>query len=45
MLEKVKNKLKNKGFWAGVLATLAGFIGGTMSAPDFFIQLINLIGG
>lgn len=45
MLQNLKNKLKNKGFWAGVLTTLAGLIGGTMSAPDFFIQFINLIGG
>lgn len=45
MLDNVKEKVKNKGFWAGVLTTLAGLIGGTISAPEFFINLIKLLGG
>lgn len=45
MLEKVKEKAANRGFWAGFLTALAGLVGGTISAPDFFINLIQLIGG
>ncbi len=41
----VKEKIKNKGFWAGILTALAGLIGGSISAPDFMIELIKLIGG
>lgn len=41
----IKEKLKNKGFWAGILTALAGLVGGSMSAPDFMIHLIKLIGG
>lgn len=45
MLEKIKNKLANKGFWAGVMTAAAGLLTGAMSAPEFFINLIQLIGG
>ncbi len=45
MFEKVKEKLKNRGFWCGVLTSLAGLVGGSLSAPDFFIKLIQIIGG
>ena len=41
----LKEKAKNKGFWAGVLTAFAGLIGGSLSAPDFMIKLIQLIGG
>lgn len=40
-----KEKIKNKSFWAGVLTAVAGLVGGSLSAPDFFINLIKLIGG
>ncbi len=40
-----KDKFKNKGFWAGVLTALAGLVGGSLSAPEFMVQLIHLIGG
>ncbi|MBO6290590.1 MAG: hypothetical protein J6N45_09785 [Alphaproteobacteria bacterium] len=42
---KIKEKLKNRGFWAGILTALAGLVGGSLSAPDFMIKLIQLIGG
>ena len=45
MFEKVKEKFRNKGFWAGVFTALAGLIGGRVTAPEFLINLINLIGG
>ena len=45
MLEKIKEKFKNKTFWGGVLTATASLITGAMSAPEFFINLINLIGG
>lgn len=45
MLEKIKNTIKTKGFWAGICTALAGLIGGSLTVPDFFITLINLIGG
>lgn len=45
MLDTIKAKMKNKSFWAGMLAALAGLVGGSMSAPDFMIELIHLIGG
>lgn len=41
----IKKKLKNKSFWAGILTALAGLIGGSLSAPDFMIELIKMIGG
>lgn len=45
MFEKVKEKFKSKGFWAGVITAIAGLIGGSVTAPEFLINLINLIGG
>lgn len=45
MFEKVKEKFKSKGFWAGVFTVIAGLIGGSVTAPEFLINLINLIGG
>lgn len=45
MLEKMKEKLKNKSFWGGVLAATASLLTGALSAPEFFVNLINLIGG
>lgn len=46
-MEKVaiKEKIKNKGFWAGLLTALAGLVGGSLAVPDFMIELIKLIGG
>ena len=41
----LKEKLKNRGFWAGLLTALAGVVGGSLTAPDFMIKLIQLIGG
>lgn len=45
MLEKVKEKAASRGFWCGFLTALAGLVGGTLSAPEFFVNLIQLIGG
>lgn len=45
MFETVKEKMKNKGFWAGILTAAAGFLGGAYGAPELIIKLINLIGG
>lgn len=45
MFENIKEKIKNKGFWAGVLTAAAGFLGGAYGAPEFFVKLITLIGG
>ncbi|MCX4348227.1 MAG: hypothetical protein OSJ76_00395 [Alphaproteobacteria bacterium] len=46
MLVQIINKLKNRGFWAGVATTIAGVLAGTLSAPEAIINLItNLIGG
>lgn len=41
----IKEKLKSRGFWACILSAFAGFVGGNVSAPDFIINLIKLIGG
>ena len=43
-MANIKEKLKNKGFWCGLLTAAAGFIGGSMSAPDFMVQVVKLIG-
>lgn len=43
--KEVVEKVKNKGFWAGVLTAFAGFLGGAYGAPEFFVKLIQLIGG
>ncbi len=45
MLDTIKAKAKNKSFWAGILTALAGLVGGSLSAPDFMIEIIHLIGG
>lgn len=45
MLATIKEKLKNRGFWAGVLTATASLITGALSAPEYFINLIKLIGG
>jgi len=45
MFEKIKEKLKNKGFWAGILTATAGFLAGAYEVPELIIKLINLIGG
>lgn len=45
MLAKIVDKFKNKGFWAGVLTAAAGLLTGAVSAPEFLINLIQLIGG
>jgi hypothetical protein len=45
MFEKIKAKLKNKGFWAGMANMLAGILGGALTIPDAIIQFIGLIGG
>lgn len=42
---KYVEKLKNRGFWVGLLTAVAGFVGGSMTAPDFFIALVHLFGG
>lgn len=48
-VKDVKEKLKNRGFWAGILTALAGFVGGSLGASDFIIELVksinSLIGG
>ena len=41
----ILTKLKDKTFWGGVLTALGGLLCGAMSVPDFFIQLIGMIGG
>lgn len=41
----ILEKIKNKSFWAGVLTAIASLLGGSISAPEFFINLIQLIGG
>ena len=44
-LEEKRLVRKNKSFWAGIFTAVAGLIGGSVTAPEFFINLINLIGG
>lgn len=43
--EEIEEKLKNKGFWAGVLTAAAGFLAGSYSVPDLIVKLVQLIGG
>lgn len=45
MFSNIKEKVKNKGFWAGILTAAAGFLAGSYGAPEFLVKLINLIGG
>ena len=45
LISELKEKVKNKGFWCGILTAIAGLIGGSLTVPDFLIHLIKLIGG
>ena len=45
MLVKLKEGIKSKAFWAGVLTTAAGLLTGALTAPEAIMQLIKLIGG
>ncbi len=46
MLVQILNKLKNKGFWAGVATAVAGILAGTLSAPEAILSVLTaLIGG
>ena len=46
MLEKIKAKLKNKGFWAGIATAVGAVLAGTLSAPEAIINILtSLIGG
>ncbi len=46
MFSEILNKLKNRGFWAGVATTIAGVLAGTLSAPEAILNLLtSLIGG
>lgn len=44
-MQKILEKLKNKGFWAGILTAAGGLVGGALTVPEFMVKLINLIGG
>lgn len=44
-ITNLKEKLKSKAFWGGVLTALGGVLAGAIAVPDAIIQLINLIGG
>ena len=44
-MAKFLEKLKNRGFWAGILTAAAGLIGGSMTAPEALIQFVNLLSG
>lgn len=42
----ILEKLKNRGFWAGVATAVAGILAGTLSAPEAIINVLtNLLGG
>ena len=46
MLEKIKMKLKNKCFWAGIATAIGAVLAGTLSAPEAIINILtSLIGG
>ena len=46
MLVQILEKLKNKGFWAGVATAVAGILTGALSAPEAIINVLtSLIGG
>lgn len=46
MLVQIIDKLKNRGFWAGVATAVAGILAGTLSAPEAIINILtSLIGG
>ncbi len=42
----ILEKLKNRGFWAGVATAVAGILAGTLSAPEAMLNILqSLIGG
>lgn len=46
MYVEIMNRLKNRGFWAGVATAVAGILAGTLSAPEAIINILqSLIGG
>lgn len=46
MFLQIIEKLKNRGFWAGVATAIGGVLAGTLSAPEAILNLLNnLIGG
>lgn len=46
MLMEMLEKLKNRGFWAGVATAVAGILAGTLSAPEAILNILQtLIGG
>lgn len=46
MFEKIKAKLKNRGFWAGIATAIGAVLAGTLSAPEAIINILtSLIGG
>lgn len=46
MFVEMLEKLKNRGFWAGVATAIAGVLAGTLSAPEAAIEILKtLIGG
>lgn len=46
MYMEIMNRLKNRGFWAGVATAVAGILAGTLSAPEAIINILqSLIGG
>lgn len=46
MLVQILEKLKNRSFWAGVATTIAGVLGGAITAPEAILNLLtSLIGG
>lgn len=46
MLVQILEKLKNRGFWAGVATAVAGILAGTLSAPEAIINILtSLMGG
>lgn len=44
-ISDLKEKAKNKSFWAGILTALGAFLGGSLAWPDFVIEIIKHIGG
>ena len=41
---KIKETLKTKTFWGGVLTTIGAVLTGAMAIPQGIIELIKLIG-
>ncbi len=44
-ISTLTEKVKNRGFWSGLFTAVGAFIGGSLTAPEFIINLIKLIGG